>query len=254
MTPSPADRDPTAPATVAGAAKVTGWGLAVWGGVQLAAQWLERTPMALALVQAALAEWGSGRMGIAWSDPLAPAPSPGAIGRRVARGAAAGGAAAVLVMGTALATRGATIENSPPSLELLAVGLLASALAAIRDELLLRGVVLRVARGLVPTWACLLACGAAAAAARFGVDGTLTASVAADGLRAIALGALWVHDRGAWMACAANASWTWTLGSLAHGGVAEVRFATEPDAAASSLVVLAMAAFVASMSIRRRRT
>jgi hypothetical protein len=244
--------DPTAPTTIAGAARVAGWGLLFWGAVQLAAVVLERQAAALALVQAGLAEWGAGRMGIAWSDPLAPMPTSGAIARRAARGAALGSAAAAVVILIALATRGAAMVPNAPSVGLLGIGLFASTLGAVRDELLLRGVVLRMTRGLLPTWVSLVACGAAAAAARFGVDGLLTASVAAEALRGIALGALWVHDRGAWMACAANASWMWTLGSIAHGGLVDVRFATEPDGGTSGVVVLAAAAIVAAISLRRR--
>jgi hypothetical protein len=246
------DRDPTAPTTLAGASRVAGGGLVFWAAVQLAAVVLERQTAALALVQAGLAEWGAGRMGIAWSDPLAAMPTSGAIGRRAARGAALGGAAGVAVIGMALATRGATMVPAEPSVELLGVGLFASSLAAVRDELLLRGVVLRLTRGLLPAWASLLACGAAAAAARFGVEGTLTAATAAEALRGIALGALWLHDRGAWIACAANASWMWTLGSIAHGGLVDVRFASEPDGGASALVVLAAVTLIAAVLLRPR--
>lgn len=246
------DRDPTAPAVVGRAAKIAGWGLLFLGAVQLAAVVLERRPAALALVQAAMAEWGAGLMGIAWSDPLAPTPTAAAIGRRAARGAALGGAAAVVVIVVALATGGASRAPSAPSVGSLAVGLFASALAAVRDELLLRGIVLRTTRGLLPTWASVLACGAVAAAAHFGVEGAFTASIAAEALRGIALGALWVRDRGVWMAFAANASWMWTLGSLAHGGLVDVRFAAEPDGGTSAIAVLAAAAILATASLWRQ--
>src|SRR5208283_215789 len=154
--------------------------------------------------------------------------------------AALGAAAAVLVVASSLATRGASVVSSASlgaSIELLGVGLFASTLAAVRDELLLRGFVLRATRGLLPTWVCLLVCGAAAAAARFGVDGGSPVSLAVEGLRGIALGAFWVGDRGAWTAFAANASWMWTLGSLAHGGLFDVRFVVEPDQTVAALAV-----------------
>jgi hypothetical protein len=246
------DRDPTAPTTLAGASRIAGGGLVFWAAVQLAAVVLERRAAALALVQAGLAEWGAGRMGIAWSDPLAAIPTSRAIVRRATRGAALGGAAAFTVLGVSLATRGAAIVPGEPAIGLLGVGLFASSLAAVRDELLLRGVVLRMTRGLLPVWASLLTCGAAAAAARFGVDGTLTTSAAAEALRGIALGALWLHDRGAWMACAANASWMWTLGSMAHGGLVDLRFASDPDGGTIALAVLAAVNLVAAILLRRR--
>jgi hypothetical protein len=254
-TAATSDRDPTAPATVAGAAKVVGWGLAFWGGVQIASAVLDRKPLGSAVVQAAVAEWGAGRIGIAWSNPLAPVPEWRAIAGRAGRGAALGGAAAALVVGSALATRAASIGPTAsigPSIGLLGVGLCAATLTAVRDELLLRGVVLRATRGLLPTWASLLVCGAAAAAARFGVDGTSPVSLAAEALRGIALGALWTRDRGAWMAFAANASWMWTLGAVTHGGLFDLRFLVEPDEATTALVVLAAFAFAAWASIRRR--
>jgi hypothetical protein len=246
------ERDSTAPRTLAGAATVAGWGLVFWGTVQLAAVLLERRTAALALVQAGLAEWGAGRMGITWSDPLAPTATSGQVARRVGVGAALGGATAVAVIVVALATGGALVAQGTPGVGLLGVGLFASVLAAVRDELLLRGVVLRTTGGLLPRWASLLACGAAAAAARFGADGTLTHSMAAEAMRAIALGGLWLHDRGIWMACAANAAWLWTLGSMAHGGIADVRFAAEPDGGTGTIAVLTAAALWAMISVWRR--
>ncbi len=248
------DHDPTAPETVAGASKVVGWGLALWGGVQIAGAVLERKPLASAIVQAAAAEWGAGRIGIAWSDPLAPMPGWAAIGRRVGRGAALGAAAAGLVIATSLAMRSATAAWIGPSGGLLVLGLFASILAAVRDELLLRGIVLRATRGLLPTWVSLLVCGAAAAAARFGIDGQPATSLAAEALRGIALATLWTRDRGAWMAFAANTSWMWILGAVVHGGFIDARFVTEPDGGAATVAVLAAVAVAAWASIRRRHS
>jgi hypothetical protein len=246
------DRDPTAPSNLGDAAKVAGGGLALWAAVQLAAALLERQVVALALVQAALAEWAAGYMGITWSDPLEPASSSRDVLRRAARGATLGGAAAAGVLVVAVATRQATAALAePPSLGLLGIGLLMSMLAAVRDELILRGVVLRSTRGLAPRWISLLACGMAAAAARFGVDGwVLGLPLAADALKGVALAALWIRDRGVWLAWAANASWMWTLGSLAHGGILDARFRTEPDSSAGAIFVLAVLAAVAAVPRR----
>ncbi len=251
------DFDPTAPATISGAGQVVGWGLALWGGVQVASAVLDRKPFGSALVQAVMAEWGASRLGIAWSDPLAPIAEWTGIARRASRGAALGAAAAILVVASALATRGASIASAASlgsSIGLLGVGLFAAALGAVRDELLLRGVVLRATRGMLPAWACLLACGAAAAAASFGVGIESPVELTAEALRGIALGSLWVRDRGAWMAFAANASWMWTLGSLAHGGLFDVRFVVEPDEAATAVAILAAFAIAGWSSIRQRRS
>jgi hypothetical protein len=206
------------------AAGLVAWGLVFWGAVQLAAAVFSNNATAAVAVQAALAEWGAGRMAIPWSDPGAPIPSWNAIGARAGRGAAIGVLAAALVVGVALLAHAASLVSSPPSVGLLAVGLVVSVLGAVRDELLLRGVVLRATRRLLPTWAALLVCGAAATAARFGVEGAMGVVLAVEAIKGVALGAIWVKDRGAWMAVAANTAWTWTIGSVVGGGLLDVRF------------------------------
>jgi hypothetical protein len=206
------------------AAKVVGWGLVLWAGVQLAAAIFSRNATAAVAVQAVLAEWGAGRIGIPWSDPSAPVPSWNTIGGRAGRGAAMGILAAAVVVGIALLAHSATLVSGPPSVGLLAVGLVVSVLGAVRDELLLRGVVLRATRGVLPIWGALLVCGAAAAAARFGAEGAMGVVLAGEAIKGAALGAIWVKDRGAWMAVAANTAWTWAIGSVVGGGLVDVRF------------------------------
>jgi hypothetical protein len=254
-TVSLSDRDPSAPSTVVGAAKVAGGGLALWAGVQLLATYLERRTVLSATLQAALAEWGAGHLGIAWSSPLGPVPTAKDYLRRIARGAAYGGATALAVIAAAVATRAATATFADsPSVGMLAVGLLTSMLAAVRDELILRGVVLRATRGLASRWVSLLACGMAAAAARLGVDGMVGMALAAEALRGVALAALWIQDAGVWMAWAANAAWMWSLGSAAHGGLLDVRFATDADGAAGTIVVLSIVALLAADPRRLSRS
>jgi len=245
------DPDPTAAPTVADATKVVGWGLAFWGAAQLAVAVFSKNATALVAVQAVLAEWSAGRIGIAWSDPLAPMPSWQAIGRRAGKGAALGAAAAVAVVVVALATKQAARAVGSPGGGLLAVGLVTALLSAVRDELFLRGVVLRATRGLLPAWAALLACGAGAAAAGFGVGHAAGLALVIEALRGVILGAIWIRDRGAWMAVGANAAWTWTLFSVMRGGVLDVRFATEADAGFPALAVLLAAALAAGLSTRR---
>jgi hypothetical protein len=238
---------PREPATLAGTAKIVFWGLVFWGGEQLAAGAFERNELARGAVQAALAEWGAGRMGIAWTDPRAPAPTWSAIARRSTRGAAFGVGASVAVVVVALAARSAVVSQGGVALTPLLVGLVIAVLGAVRDELLLRGVVLGATR-LLPLSLALLACGVAAAAARLGTDGLFTSALVPEALRGVALGALWVRDRGAWMACAANTAWTWTTSSVFGGGLLDVRF--ESGASAESvpgLVILALAAVAASL-------
>lgn len=251
MTTAAHDPDPTAAPTVAEARRVVGWGLAFWGAAQIAGAVFSNNATAVVAVQAALAEWGAGRVGITWSDPLAAMPSGKAIARRVGLGAAMGAGAAAVVVGLALATRDAITAPASPALGSLAVGLVVSVLGSVRDELFFRGIVLRATRGLLPAWASLAACGVAAAAARFGAEGTLDLSVLVEGLRGVALGGVWIRDRGAWMAVGASAAWSWSLQSVVHGGLLDVRFATEADGGIPGLVIVALAAVAGLASVLR---
>jgi len=97
----------------------------------------------------------------------------------------------------------------------------------------------------MPRVTVLLVCGAVGAAARWGVEGGGTTPMIAEAFRAVVLGAIWMRDRGAWMACAANATWTWSLGSIVRGGLIDVRFGIEPESGMPTLVVLGAAAFAA---------
>jgi hypothetical protein len=242
--------DPDAPATLGDTTKVVLWGLVFWGSEQLAAAVFERNATAMAAAQAAVAEWGAGRMGIVWSDRRGPSPSWAAIGRRAATGAALGAGCALAVVGVSLAGRAAVAMPGEPSLGVLVVGLFVAALGAVRDELLLRGVVIRATR-LLPLGATLVACGLAAAAARFGADfgagERVNGTLVVEALRGVAYGALWVRDRGAWMAWAADTAWTWTTGPVTGGGLLDIRFAGTAGGGAASLAVLAVAAGAASL-------
>jgi hypothetical protein len=248
------DADPTAAPTLREAGRVVGWGLAFWSAAQLATAVFAQNATALVAAQAALAEWGAGRIGIAWSDPVGPMPTGKSIARRASTGVAMGAVAAALVVVVALATHTAAVERGRPTVGLLAVGLVVAVLSAVRDELFLRGVVLRATRGLLTTPVALAACGAAAAAARFGLEGAIGPVLLVEAFRGIALGAVWVRDRGAWTAVGANASWMWCLGSVVRGGLIDVRFATEAEAGTAALIVLAAGAVAASFWALRRRT
>jgi hypothetical protein len=227
-------------------AKVVLWTLGLWGGVQLAGLIFARSESGGLAVAAVIAELGAGTVGIAWSDPLAPVPSWTAIARRAAIGAGLGVTMAVLTVVVGLAARTAVVVAGPTAVATLALGLGLAALGAVRDELLLRGMVLRATRSL-PAWVGLLVCGAAAAAARFGLDGAPTLAMAADAARGVAFGALWRRDRGAWMPWGANTAWAWAAGPGSHGGLVDVRFAAEPVADAPTLALLGTAALAASI-------
>jgi hypothetical protein len=245
--------DPTAAPTLREASRVVGWGLAVWGAVELALAVFSRSATALVIVQAVAAEWGAGRMGIAWSDPFGDAPTSKIIARRAGLGTAVGAIAGAATVALALATGAAVRVHGAPSAGLLGVGLFVAVLSAVRDELLLRGVVLKVTRGLLPAWVALVACGGAAAAARLGVEGVVGVPLLVEGLRGVALGAIWIRDRGAWMAVAASAAWSWTLGSVVRGGLLDVRFGVEAEASPPALATVALGAVLACVWAARAR-
>jgi CAAX prenyl protease-like protein len=262
LLPSP---DPGA-ATPADTAKVVVWGLLFYAGSQLAGAMLTQFATAAAAVQAALAEWGGGRVGVNWSDPKGPTPAWRDLARRALGGAALGLGAGALVVGFVLATRGASLAPNRPLFVQLLIGLLVATLGAVRDELFLRGFVLRAVSGAPPLIA-LAACAAAGAAARFGTwHGAPGAAVAVPmtgaALQAVAFGALWLRDRGAWKACGAHAAWVWATGSLMRGGLLDLRVALGGwgggDAGiegglAATLALAALAALAAFWATRNPR-
>jgi hypothetical protein len=246
-----------APPPANATAKTVGWALVFYGGVQLVGYFLASNTVGAAAVQAALSEWGAGRLGVAWSDPLAKAPTWSAIGRRAATGAGLGFAVGALALVVLLVTHGATLSKGSPVVASLAVGLLTATLWAVRDELLLRGFVLRTLSGWPSPAVCALVCGAAAAAAKLGVAGTTPVEIAVAGVSGVAFAALWQKDRGAWLAVGANTAWIFTTRSLFHDALLDVRFSPtvwgggDVEAAGSAtvlavLVPLALAAAAAS--------
>lgn len=246
------EADPDAPPTLADAAKVVFWGLVFWGGEVVASSALEKSALALVAAQAGLAEWAAGRLAIPWSDRRGAASTWRSVGRRAGQGAALGLGCAVTVIAASLAVRAATVRAGDFALAGLLVGAVVAALGAVRDELLLRGVVVRATR-LLPAPVTLVVCGLAAAAARFGIEGRVTGALLPEALKGAALGALWLRDRGAWMACAANAVWTWTLGPVVQGDLLDLRFGAGAGETAVTAVVLAVAAAVGARALAGSR-
>ena len=230
MTASPPPRSSAsargvAPPSVKDTARIVTWALFFYGGAQLLGSLLARASLGAVAVQAALAEWGAGRLAIAWSDPVAPAPTWRTMARRAGAGAALGFAAGAFVVVFVLVTRAATLAKTAPLLGQLAIGLLMAALTAMRDELLLRGFVLRALSGWPSWWGALLVCGLGGAAAQLGIEGSTAVEIALAGVTAVAFAAIWQRDRGAWMAVGAHTAWLFTAGTVIRGGLLDVRFA-----------------------------
>ena len=238
------------PAGLARAARTTAWGLALAGADAVIASVLARNAMAVAILQAAAVEWGTQRAGVAWSDAARP-PEATAWIRRVAIGAGCGAAVAALAVATALVAGSAVLTDGRISLEVLALGLGMAAVEAVRDELLLRGLLLRVTDGVLPIGAAIAACAAAGACARFGADGRVTAALLFEGLRAGGLAAVWVSDGGAWLAIGANAGFAWTAGTLGWAGVIAAR-SPRPVVETTPATAIVGAAFLVASAVALR--
>jgi hypothetical protein len=170
-----------------------------------------------------------GRLGVAWSDPDQPSPAADLVLRRVGAGLALGFGAAVWVIGFAIATGGARVASVGLEAVPLVVGIVPAALVAVQNELLLRGLLLRlVGPGATTTTrgrvTFLVAAAFVAAGHAYGIEGGWLEEIAAAPL-GVALAAIWSFDRGAWMAWAARAAWLWCTGPVVRVGVADVRAA-----------------------------
>lgn len=226
-----------------------GWTLGAWGAMHLAALVFARASIATLAVQAILAEWVGGKMAITWSDPLAPVPTASALRRRALTGAGAGLAAAALVAAAMAATGRAVFSSVAVAWGSLAIGAIPAVLVAVRDELLLRGMVLKVGGLLrLGTAGSIALCGAAAAAARYGLSGAGAIALLVEGLRGVALASIWTRDRGAWMAIGASVAWTWTLDTATRGALVDLRIpGGDPVATAPALAVVAALATAAAL-------
>ncbi len=231
MSAARAALSPAQAAALRECAGIVGWGLAAFAAVQVAGQYLSHNHSGATAVQAVIAEFAAGKLAIAWSDPHAAVPTTVGIARRAGTGAAMGLGAAALVVAFALATRAASFAHNTPVVASAILGLILAGLVAMRDELLLRGLVLRALRPVAPPAVALFVCGLAGAAAEVGVltaaggPQALVVQAAASGCTATAFAALWQRDRGAWLAWGAHTAWVWTTGPLLGGGLLDLRWA-----------------------------
>jgi hypothetical protein len=188
-------------------ARIVGIGLLTVAAVDLAGNWLGERPLAGAMVQLAIAEFGAGRMAIAWSPPGAAEPSTTSIIKRALRGAGFGFGAALLALCFGLVSRTLSIRSGSFEPMTLLTGFLVAAMSAARDELLLRGIVIRALQNWTRGSLVLFACALAAIGRNWFADGATPQSAIVSGAFAVALACIWLVDRGAWMAVGANAAW-----------------------------------------------
>jgi hypothetical protein len=186
--------------------------------------------------QTLAAEWGAGRLGVAWSDPEAPPPSARAVALRAFDGALLGLGAGAIALTFAALTHAVRFAMSV-SLTELGLGVVLAALVALKDELVLRGLVLRAFRHTLPPGLRVLVCGAVAAAAKLGqadppvrldlASGTL-GSLLIAGLLAVCYATLWLRERGAWTAWAAHTTWALVTTTAVSGGIVDGYWAPTP--------------------------
>lgn len=200
------------------------WTFATFAATELAGAVLAKNPIGAAAIQAAAAEWGAGRIAVTWSDPLAPEPSVGAVARRGVVGLALGVGAAAFAASLMLLTGAAALRPGPAAIGQVAFGLLVPMLHSVRDELLLRGALLRLLGSIVPPGVAYVPCGLASAALALG-EGKSPVQVIVAGLLGVAFAALWRVDRGAWLAVGAHTGWLWATSTLLAGGLVDVRTA-----------------------------
>jgi len=213
-------------AAASSAWKIAGWGIAIYAATRLGAVIMENASLLSAVGQAVAAEWGVGRLGVAWSDPTAPVPETSAIARRAGLGVLVGVVAAVVVVGFLATTRAVVLDRTSPVLSTVAVALVTAGLYAMRDELLLHGLVLRTMVTVEAPLPKVLACGLTSAAAAYGELGVFAPSaIAVQGLLGLVFGALWVRDRGAWPAWGAHTAWLFATSALMQGGIFEAHVA-----------------------------
>jgi hypothetical protein len=206
--------------------------------------------MPAAVAQAVIAEWGAGRLGVAWSDPAQPMPTTGALARRAGLGAGVGLFAAAVVVGFLATTHAVLLERSAPAASMLIVGVVTAGLYAMRDELLLHGLVMRSLVSVDQPVLKVLACGLTSAAAAYGEIGAgAPMAVATQGLLGIVFGSLWVRDRGAWPAWGAHTAWLFGTGLLMQGGLFEARVASTPWGGADAGPLGGMAAVIALLPL-----
>jgi hypothetical protein len=214
-------------AAAASAWRIAVWGVAIYAATRIAALVLAELSLASAVAQAVIAEWGAGRLGVAWSDPKEPVPTTGAIARRAGVGAAIGVVAGAVAVGFLASTNAVLLDRTQLEPRLFIVALVSAGLFAMRDELLLHGLVMRALVSVEAPIVKVLACGLTSAAAAYGeIGATAPRAAVVQGLLGIIFGALWVRDRGAWAAWGAHTAWLFTTSALMQGGFFESHVAS----------------------------
>ncbi len=228
------DSEPRAAKAPPGPAATAAAGLAIYALTKVAAALLAQLAMAAFVAQAVIADWGLGRVGVTWSDPAGPEPTAGTISRRAGVGAGVGAAIALLLTSMLALTGGALFPRGDAPGLAIAYGLVSAGFLAMRDELLLRGLPLRVVHRIDARPAKLVACAVTSAAAALSAPDANVRTVSVAALLGAVSGALWLRDRGAWQAWGATAALNFATSTLLQGVVFDARVARNPWGGADS--------------------
>ncbi|MEO8796401.1 MAG: CPBP family glutamic-type intramembrane protease [Polyangiaceae bacterium] len=255
MSVSSVGKERLGPAEFRETSRIVGWALGAYTAVQIVGMVLAQNAIGATSIGALAAEFMAGKVGIAWSDPHAKEPSSRDIAVRAGRGALLGvvlSAAAFI----AVFAHGGTTLRGHFGVAAFGVGVLAAGLAAVRDELLLRGFVLRAFRPVVPLPLVFVICGLCGAAAKLGDEAATPFELVSSAALAVAFAAAWVQDRGAWAAWGAHTAWLLATTTLGRGALFDVKTAgganLENDpVVAAALVVLALSC--AAFSVKSSR-
>lgn len=228
-------------------------GVASWAVIQGIGAVLATNATGSVVLQALAAEVGAGRAGVAWSYGKARR-----LARRIVEGSGVAAVPVVAIVGLGAMTGGLRVAAATsPSIATLLLGAAVATAAAVRDELILRGVLLRAFGGLMGAPLLYLVAGVVGAA---GCQSAAVWELAARFAWGVFATALWRRDRGAVMACAAHATLHFSLGPLLAGGLADVQTVKAAFSGAGGMAsspvaagILALAAAALAFATERRR-
>lgn len=207
------------------------------------------------VLQAFLADYGLGRVGVrlrAPSDERPPLPLVG-------KGALVGFSLTLATTIVLLVTKSGHFEAGGVVVATLATGLLSAGALAMWHELFFRGLVLRLTER-VPSLAFRVAAtGLASFAATLAVPEARPLEAVVEGLLGALLGCLWLEHRGGMVAVGAHAGWFFASRALFRGGVFELAgsssalggYGAGPFAGAAAASVLALGLAVASVRLAK---
>jgi hypothetical protein len=207
------------------------------------------------VLQAFLADYGLGRLGVrlrALSDERPPLPF-------VAKGALVGFSLTLATTLVLLVTKSGHFEAGGVVVATLATGLLSAGALAMWHELFFRGLVLRLTER-VPSLALRVAAtGLASFAATLAVPEARPLEAVVEGLLGAFLGCLWLEHRGGMLAVSAHAGWFFASRALFRGGVFELAgsssalggYGAGPFAGAAAAVVLSVGLAVAAWRLTK---